>query len=192
MWQYQSSCVSHAPSADSSTFRSSLVISCFFLSQTLKNIKILNYCWLMHFKNKVSYLWLGWLKAVSSELTLELLSGEFVGSLGYFASPLQWIIYNPVCCKASWARAGIRLWPATEPMDHHKFPLIECKLEKNTICVSIHHENKACTTNTHTARACPFSKYASLISCVCVHVLAWLAGKEQQFMAYIVANTFAL
>lgn len=60
--------------------------------------------------------------------------------------PWQRVIYNHVCCKTSRAGAGIKMWPETEAMDHHKSALIECKLwERTSLHVSIHHENKACT-----------------------------------------------
>lgn len=52
--------------------------------------------------------------------------------------PPQQVIYNPVCCKTSRARAGIRVWPATEAMDHHKSALIECKLGKKQHYVSVY------------------------------------------------------
>lgn len=84
-------------------------------------------------------------------LTHELLRREILGCLVDLDSlPPQQVIYHPVCCKTSRAGAGIRVWPATEAMDHHKSALIECKLEKKTtLCVSIHHENKAWKRHPH-------------------------------------------
>lgn len=99
-----------------------------------------------------------------------MLSREFVGSLGDSESPpRQWVIYNPVCYKTSQAGARIRLWPTAELMDHHISLLIECKLEKYTSDVSIHHEKKAHRTHTRTCFVCLFVvvsflfKYVSLI-----------------------------
>lgn len=69
-------------------------------------------------------------------LTHELLSREILGCLvDLNFPPPQQVIYNHVCCKTSRAGAGIRVWPATEAMDHHKSALIECRLgKKNTVC----------------------------------------------------------
>ena len=72
-------------------------------------------------------------------------------------------------------------------MDHHKSPLIECKLEKYTMYVSIHHENKACTTHTqHTHKHTRLAHAHSLNMqalfyvhvFVCVHASVYVVSRQ--------------
>lgn len=80
-----------------------------------KQIKRISLCW----------------TPVASELTLEPQSrGILASMIDLDSPPRQQEIYNHVCCKTSRAGAGIKMWPATEGMDHRKSALIQCKLEK--------------------------------------------------------------
>lgn len=112
-----------------------------------------------------------------------MLSREFVGSLGDSGSPpLQRVIYNPVCYKTFRAGARIRLWPTAELLDHHISSLIECKLEKYTMDVSIHHEKKANHAHTLVFWVCLFYlfKYVSLVVMwrACMFTFKCLYGKR--------------
>lgn len=89
-------------------------------------------------------------------------------------------------------------------MDHHKSLLIECKLEKYTMYViyimriklTRAHAYAHTRAHTHSLHVPILKMCKPYFMCMCMYVymqvFMWWADKQQKFMGYILANTFAL